>query len=244
MPDYGRLTQQRLPHTQPAVDPLYPAPPWALPGARVLKLIYETDAEPLLTWLPPKLSRSSPPYAVVVVAHYHKSPIGPFSLATQGIGCRAGFFIRALSVQAITDSPVAMAALRETWGYPCKLGEVMLEQGDDGVSASIRSSDRPLASLSLQEPEPIDGESVRFDPVLNIRSVPSLDEGKAHELLHMVQIDPEITIKESVRGRGDAELLASDGKSGWNALPVRGIVSAVYALIDTELPLARFVVPY
>ncbi len=59
MPDYGRLTQERLPHALPLVSPLYPPPPWPLPGARILKLAFETDQDTVLNWLPPTLSRSS-----------------------------------------------------------------------------------------------------------------------------------------------------------------------------------------
>src|SRR3990170_1608975 len=109
MPDYGRLTQDELPHTLPAVSPLYPPPPWPLPGARILKLVFETDKETVLRWLPPALSRSSPPYAIITVAHYPESPVGPFSLATQYIGCRARIFIRALALQAIVDNARALA---------------------------------------------------------------------------------------------------------------------------------------
>ncbi len=91
MPDQGKLTEQRLPHTSPAIAPLYPPPPWKLPGARTLKVIYETDVEPLLTWLPPKLTRSSPAYAVLTVTEYAQSPIGPFSLAAQVPGVPGRF---------------------------------------------------------------------------------------------------------------------------------------------------------
>src|SRR5437870_10906602 len=135
VPDYGRLTQTRLPHSAPAVSPLYPPPPWKLPGARVLKLLFETDVDPVLTWLPPKLSRSSPPYAIITAAQFPQSPVGPFSLAAQYIGCRAGFFIRALTLQAVCDTAPALAALREVWGYPCTPGQLELEEKDGGAIA-------------------------------------------------------------------------------------------------------------
>src|SRR3990172_10948411 len=93
MPDYGRLTLDQVPPAPPAVSPLYPPPPWPLPGARILKLVFETDKEVVLRWLPPALSRSSPPYAIITVAHYPESPVGPFSLATQYIGWRARLFL-------------------------------------------------------------------------------------------------------------------------------------------------------
>jgi acetoacetate decarboxylase len=244
MPDQGRLTQERLPAVAPAISPLYPKPPWPLPGARTLKLLYETDTEPVLTWLPPKLTRSSPPYAVLTVTHYPETPIGPFSLAAQHIGCRAGFFIRAFTVQAITDSPAALAALREVWGYPCKLGSVTLDAQGGEVTATVSHAGDTVAEASLAGGSPVDGGSVRLDPVLNVRTAPSLEPGKLHDLLQVVQIDPDSEPKEAVRGSGLLVFPSQSEAAPWHLLPMRNMVAAVYCTVDTELPLARFVMPY
>ena len=241
MPDQGRLTEQRVPHTSPVIDPLYPPPPWKLPGARVLKVIYETDVKPLLTWLPAKLTRSSPPYVVVTVANYPESPIGEFSLAAQYLGCRAGFFIRALTLQAIADNTTAMSALREVWGYPCRLGEVRLRAVDGAVDGSVGEGGVELVRIQMSAAEAIDGGLVRFDPVLNLRVLPSLEEGKKHDLMQLVQIDPDFAVRKALRGTG---ALGFGDETSWAALPVRNVVSAVYCEMDTELPLARFVMPY
>jgi hypothetical protein len=204
---------------------------------RVLKVLYETDAAPVIQWLPPKLSRSAPPYASITVARYPESPVGPFSLAAQYIGCRAGMFVRAFTLQAVTDNPTALAALREVWGYPCTLGTIQVS--DDGLSATLKNeSGALLAEASITDAKPIDPEAMRFDPVLNVRAVPSLEEGRTHDLLQLLQIDPEHEIGESLRGKGSLTL------DGWNVLPVRNVISAVTCTLNTELPLARFVMPY
>ena len=240
MPDQGRLTEPRLPHTSPAPAPLYPPPPWKLLGARVLKVMYETDTEPVLAWLPSKLTRSSPPYAIITCAEYPETPIGPFSLATQFLGCRAGFFIRALSLQAVTGSVAALAALREVWGYPCTLGVVDLSS--DGTSAAVDAEGGLFARMELRDPESIDADLMRFDPVLNLRLFPSLEEGKRHDLVQLVQIDPDYAVNTARRGSGRVEFPATE--SPWGVLPVRNVISAAYCEMDTELPLARFVTPY
>jgi acetoacetate decarboxylase len=244
MPDYGRLTEERLPATSPAIAPLYPPAPWPLPGATVLKVLYETDAEPVLTWLPPKLSRSSPPYAVLTVAHFPESPAGPFSLATQAIGCRAAFFIRAFTLQAVTDNPAAMAALREIWGYPCKLGVIDLTSTSETASATIRVGPDSVAEVSLSDGAPVEGPSVRFDPVLNLRLAPSLEEGRRHDIVQMVQIDPDSEGRDAIRGRGEVRFPSTSEVAPWHLLPSRNVISTVSCKVDTELPLARFVMPY
>jgi Acetoacetate decarboxylase (ADC) len=237
VPEYGRLGQDTLAHTSPALAPLYPPPPWPLKNARVLKIAYETDAAPVLQWLPPRLSRSAPPYAIVTIAKYPESPVGPFSLAAQYIGCRAGMFVRAFTIQAVTENATALAALREVWGYPCTLGTITFDPKSPAATVKNERGET-LAEVSIADAKPIDPEAIRFDPVLNVRAVPSLEEGRTHDLLQLLQIDPEHEISESLRGKGSLNL------DGWNVLPVRNIISAVTCTLNTELPLARFVMPY
>jgi acetoacetate decarboxylase len=241
MPDQGRLTEDLVTHTSPVSAPLYPPPPWKLEGARVLKVMFETDKEPLLEWLPPKLTRSSPPYGLVVVEDYPESPIGSFRAAHQFIGCRAGFFQRAYATQSVVNSPPALSALREVWGYPATLGKVELESDDSFVRAIISGEAESLCEISLSSIEPIDHGTLRLDPVLTLRLVPSLQEGIRHDLVQLLQIDPDFEIQDAHRGNGS---ISYPNGSPWSVLPSRNIISAVWCRLDTELPLARFVMPY
>lgn len=244
MPDAGQLTEDRVPATGPVLAPLFPPPPWSLPGARVLKLMFETDKAPVLAWLPNKLTRSSPPYATIHIEHYPESPVGPFTVAHQFIGCRAGFFMRGFALQSVVDNPVALSALREVWGYPAEPGQVTLDVRDDAVRATVSANGVTICEASLESRESIDAEQARFDPALTLRLVPSLQEKQRHDLVQLLQIDPEITIREAHRGRGAVTYPGEANSNTWAVLPNRNMISAVYATVDTELPLARFVMPY
>jgi acetoacetate decarboxylase len=243
MPDHGRLAAEVLPYTGPTSAPLYPPPPWLLPGSRVVKVMFETDANQLLDWLPPKLTRSSPPYGVITISHHPESPVGPFNLATQHLGCRAGFFIRAFTVQAVTDSVTALSGLREIWGYPCRLGEVRLDVGEVAVTASV-SVGGPLLDIELTGLTSVEPDAARLDPVINVRAVPSVEEGKRHDLVQMLQIDPDYTMREVSRGTARVEYAGDAGTNDWAALPCRNVISAISCTVDTEMPLARFVMAY
>lgn len=244
MPIYGRLAEDRLPHASPIPAPLYPPPPWPLQNARLLKLVFETSDDAVLDWIPPKLTRSTPPYATIIVASYPESPIGPFNVATQYVGCRAGFFIRAFALEAIVDNSAAMAALREVWGLPCKLGEVAMERSDGVVSAAISRDGELLARVALTDGQPIDSSSARFDAVLTVRATPSIEEGKRHDLLQLVQIDPDYEIAECVRGTGSIEYGPHTDTDPWDRVPMLNMIAATDCLVNTEMPLARYVMPY
>ena len=244
MPDLGRLTRDRLPHALPATAPLYPPPPWPLPSARTLKVVFETDAETALNWLPPSLGRTSPAYAIITASHYPESPVGPFSLATQYVGCRARMFIRAFALQAVADSARAVAALRELWGFPAILGAVRLRAGPRSARATVAADGQALADLRLSGGERCDPALMRFDPVLNVRLISGIQPGKRHALLEVVQLDPDYTIASALRGRPGLSYPAGAEGNPWRMLRPLSMISAAYAVMDTELPLARFVMPY
>lgn len=244
MPDYGRLSQDQLPFTTPVLSPLYPPPPWPLPGARILKVTFEIDKEVCLNWLPPSLGRTSPAYAHLIVAHYPQSPVGPFSLAAQYLGCRSRMFIRAYTLQAIADGETAVAALREAWGFPCKLGRLELVRKGNEIEATVERGGRTLVSARLSEATPIDADVIRFDPVLNLRLLSSIEEGKPPLLVELAQVDPTYAIREALRGRG--ALAYPDPSEGdpWHLLRPLNMITSAYVVADTELPFARFVLPY
>jgi acetoacetate decarboxylase len=206
--------------------------------------MFETDKTPLLESLPPKLTRSSPPYGVIVLSHHPESPIGPFSLATQHIGCRAGFFIRAFTVEAVADTPEAVAGLREVWGFPCRPGRVELDVTNGSGAAIVSGSSGDTLRLQISDPTEIAPDSVRLDPLLNVRTIPAVEENKRHELVQMLQIDPDYTVRDALRATCRVEYTGLPGENPWASLPIRNVISAVSCSIDTELPLARFVMAY
>jgi hypothetical protein len=206
-------------------------------------MMYETDKGPLLANLPPKLTRSSPPYAIISIESYPESPVGPFSMATQYLGCRAGFFIRAFALQAVVNTVPALAALREVWGIPAKLGEVKLSVGQAKIRASIGRGTR-LVKLRLEDRESIEPDLCRIDPILCLRLAPSIQESVRHDLIQLVQLDPEYEITDAYRGSGSVTFPASSEEDAWGVLSCRNVISAVFCELNTELPLARFVMPY
>ncbi len=244
MPDQGRLTEDLLAHAVPAIAPLYPPPPWKLPGARILKVIFETDSDPVLDWLPPKLTRSSPPYAVITFEQYPRSPVGPFSVAHQFIGCRAGHFVRVFALQSVVDNPRALVALREGWGFPCVAGTVSLRRGRGRATATAGAAGSGVCEVSVTGLEAIEPDLVRFDPLLTLRLSPSLRGDVRHDLVQLAQIDPETEIRKAARGKGTVTYGDRPGGNTWTTMPCRNVVSAVLCEVDSELPFARYVIPY
>jgi len=90
----------------------------------------------------------------------------------------------------------------------------------------------------------MDAGLTRFDPIISVRLTPAIEEGKRHALVEMVQIDPDYEVRDAYRGTGEVAYPSASEGEPWHLLPSLNVISATYAVCDTDLPLARFVMPY
>ena len=244
MPEYGQLGVDKIPFTMPFMAPLYPAPPWKFEDSEILLMSYEIDKDLAESSLPPALSRSYPPYGHIMVSHCPSSPVGPFSHATQMVVCRWRTTARAFPLLTIVSTEAACAAFREFWAFPAKLGDVSLERNGDGVSASIARGGQALANVRVTDLEEVTAGEMRYDPMMNPRIVRAAREEDEPPVLELDQIDPDYTYKQTWRGQGDVEFPAASDDDPWHLMENRNHIATTFAVCDTELGFARYVVAY
>ncbi|HLF40848.1 MAG TPA: acetoacetate decarboxylase family protein [Acidimicrobiia bacterium] len=239
MPDYGLVTAEDLGPTTPQLAPLYPALPWEMPGARLVKLAYEVDLGFMRRTLPAGLARSTPPYGTLLVTDVPESPFGPFRLAAQTLACRYRNYARVYVLQAVVDNPVALAALREVWSYPAAPGTVELTSPGAGptVSGAVSTpSGLPLAVFEITEAEGADAERIVIDGELTAR-VPARFASEAAseaEPVRLVQLNRAYALRDARRGRFTVRFSDGGDAYPWGAVPVTNTIIAVDTQADLE----------
>lgn len=244
MPDYGTLRQADLASTGPQLAPLYPPLPWALPDVHLLKCTFDTDAPFVRRMLPDPLTRPVSPFGAFMVQDVAESPLGPFRIAAQLLGCRYLTYARAYVLQAVIDGPVALAALREVWSYPAKPGSVVLETAGSQVHCTVATPDgQQLATCTLPNLQPADTSKVLLEPELTVH-VPArfrLDEEPAEPTL--IQINRAGALRDARRGPFTLEFFSPNAAYPWaelpNCSPIVGIdLHANLELAPTQYELA------
>jgi acetoacetate decarboxylase len=247
MPDYGLVAAEELGPTTPQLAPLYPALPWQMPGARIIKLAYEVGTDFIRHTLPTGLARSTPPYGTLIVYDVPESPFGPYRMAAQTLACRYRNFARVYVLQAVVDNPVALAALREVWSYPAAPGTVDITDGaatsTREVSCVVAAPDgAPLAQFTLTGIEGAEAERLVIDGELTAR-VPPRFSVAAQEPVRLIQVNRAFALRDPTRARFSLDFTSAD-RYPWGAVPVTNLIVAVDTCADLEYAPTEHVLDY
>jgi acetoacetate decarboxylase len=244
MPDYGLVAAEELGPTTPQLAPLYPAMPWVMPGARIIKLAYEVGTDFIRHTLPAGLARSTPPYGTLVVYDVPESPFGPYRMAAQTLACRYRNFARVYVLQAVIDNPVALAAFREVWSYPAAPGTIELTDGEREVSCVVAAPDGgPLATFTLVGIQGAEAERLVIDGELTAR-VPARFSTADVEPVRLVQVNRAFALSDPTRAKFSIEFTDAGDRYPWGAVPVTNLIIAVDTKADLEYAPTDHVLDY
>jgi len=210
---------------------------WALPGARILQVLYEIDDSAMLSLLPRALHPTIPPTVFFVVTHVPESSVGPFTLAEVRVGCRSAMRPRTFLTRAYCDNAAAVTELRNRWGYPVEQAEATLQRYYDRAHGLVTAGGRDLLDVSLVNPEPISGSDVQYLPNVNLARI----QRDGAVVPRLIQVDPDFTFRSADRGK---PMLTSFVADAWE-LPgcePNYPVSASYTVADVTMPKLRFIV--
>jgi hypothetical protein len=236
-PRYGTLdVASALPHA-PRPSSLGGAT-WDLPGARFLQINWEVEDESALALTPPSLHPSIPPFASFFGCDFPESPVGRFSLVQVRLVVRAGIRPRGLCLGVVCDSPAAVEALRDHWGYPVQLGEVEVAGRHDQVRFTAALAGRTVVDLAVHTADVINGgDLMTFDNLHLVR----FSDGDGDEA-KLVQVDPEYTIQQADRGRPTVSLPDPSALGMGGNLRLASPIIGFTFRADTDLVPVRFAI--
>jgi acetoacetate decarboxylase len=244
MPDYGLVAAEELGPTTPQLAPLYPALPWVMPNARIIKLAYEVGTDFIRHTLPAGLARSTPPYGTLLVYDVPESPFGPYRMAAQTLACRYRNFARVYVLQAVVDNPVALAALREVWSYPAAPGTIELTEGDGEISCVVAAPDGgPLATFTLTGIQGAEAERLVIDGELTAR-VPARFSTADAEPVRLVQVNRAFALRDPTRAQFSLAFTSAGDRYPWGAVPVTNLIIAIDTKADLEYAPTEHVLDY
>ncbi len=191
MPQFGKLDVDNLRGRLPVVSALAKGA-WET-DARVLSFNYEIDDTHHLELIPPALHPSIPVYANLMLREHATSPVGPFALAELRVIARAGVHPGGFTLGAFATTEAAVAFLRESYGWPVRLGLVRIDRLHHAIIGRVRADSRSVLEAELEHAEPIGSSDALYPPSFHLAEV----GGKTG----IVQVEPRHTVASAERGK-------------------------------------------
>jgi acetoacetate decarboxylase len=219
----GRLTKDKFGFSMPVAGnaSLYTRHPFYYRDVKRLAVVYETDLDPVLNILPEHVEPSTdPPQIVVAVTDvgFHV-PLGPYTESY--VAVRASFRgepIRFVAYMWAT-SDAAMAAGREIYGAPKKLGQVVLRHHSPSSELMQGFVERPpgcrvlaITALLTGAANPAD---LKGEPPALLKVIPDACGGRDPAIAELLRVDSSYEILST--SAGHLELYAGIGSISFDA---------------------------
>lgn len=239
----GRLKPDKLGYCQPVDAPLYPRPPYYCRDVQAITAIFETDEDAAAEMVPEGLTIPSPAIAFAIVVNYGFSTLGAYNESYICIAVSNEGEPAAYTPHVVVDSDLAMAAGREIWGCPKKLGKIWMEHTGMGIMGVVeRPAGNRLCTVVVQPEAPAEpGPTL---PGFNLRVMPSPMDGEALDCAQLIEVRFTQSFHSNWTGRATLSFGGESTVDRWCALPIKKVLGGTYAKYDMDIPVGRVVRDY
>jgi len=237
---------RRQAFAMPLTNPAFPPGPYRFVDREYLVITYRTDPAALARILPAPLVATEALVKYEFINMPDSTGFGHYCESGQVIpvcfGNERGSYVHSMY---LNDHP-PIAAGRELWGFPKKLGEPELRVHKDTLVGTLDYSDFRVATGTMGfKHQRLDTDAVAASlaaPSYLLKIIPHVDgTPRICELVRYCLT--EITVKGAWSGPGALDLHAH-ALAPLAELPVLEVVSAVHIIADLTLPLGTVVHDY
>ncbi len=223
-------------YSLPQLSPMYMQPPFEYRDAWSMMVPFKSDPRAIAHLLPKPLVPDPQGAMFVTTSRFFTAGFGHYNETL--IGAIAKYRGRTVNhaLYLILDNDIAIAAGREIWGFPKKLGRVSLSDRDGVISAAVERGGQSLIRAAMEVgPLVSASELAGSAEYTNLKLVPSVREGGAPEVMQLTSTTlTNVVIKQVYKGRATLSFGASP-VDRFSDIPVREVLAAYYYNADFTL---------
>jgi acetoacetate decarboxylase len=144
----------------------------------------------------------------------------------------------------LVDDDIAMAAGREIWGYPKKMGRITLEEKDGKVIGTVERGGVTLVKATMELSNLIEQNQEPDPPFVNLKLIPSVQKNTPHDVWQLTLMKME-NVKIHKRHEGNATLeFGGSVKDPLDKIPITNVMGGRYSNWDFTLPYGEVIHDY
>jgi len=230
----------------PVSAPLYAEPPYLYRSSNSLICIFRADVHAVASLVPQPLKPAPGGLVYGWQNDFHAVGLGSYHEAIISIPVefkgKPGQYMAYLYL----DSDVPIAAGREIFGFPKKLGHFSLLDRENVLTRVVKRAGIELFRLSVQLTGPGQAEDIAAlaNPIYNLKIFPSVRKGALPEVRHLTSVTLQnVVVHRIVEGNATVQFGESPADPLAILKPLE-VLKAVYCELDFDLPYGEVAYEY
>ncbi|MEQ8659377.1 MAG: acetoacetate decarboxylase family protein [Gammaproteobacteria bacterium] len=239
----GTLTVAQYGATMPVTGEAVQKPPFYYRNMTMMFIVYRTDEEAALAWLPDALELDEPATVTIILAHYGQSTFGPYHEAMISIRARFEGKVWSYYPALFTDNEAPLIGGREIWGFAKKLARIGISHESEVMMGTVeRPTGNRLLTATMRNVTPVATEDFALTPSISLKMIPCATASTRPALAQL--IGSELALVPHMGANGIPDIWTGPGSlvydapsaiDPWYRLPVREILGCYSGTFDAVL---------
>jgi len=239
----GRLTVDQYGASMPVTGEAVQKPPFYYRNMTMMFLVYRTDEEAALAWLPDALELDDPATVTIILAHYGQSTFGPYHEAMISIRARFEGKVWSYYPALFTDNEAPLIGGREIWGFAKKLAHIGVSHESEVMMGTVeRPRGNRLLTATMRNVTPVATEDFALTPSISLKMIPCATEATRPALAQLIGSELALVphmgangLPDIWTGPGSLHYDAPSAIDPWYRLPVREMLGCYSGTFDAVL---------
>lgn len=239
----GRLTVDQYGASMPVTGEAVQKPPFYYRNMTMMFLVYRTDEEAALAWLPDALELDDPATVTIILAHYGQSTFGPYHEAMISIRARFEGKVWSYYPALFTDNEAPLIGGREIWGFAKKLAHIGVSHESEVMMGTVeRPRGNRLLTATMRNVTPVATEDFALTPSISLKMIPCATEAARPALAQLIGSELALVphmgangLPDIWTGPGSLHYDAPSAIDPWYRLPVREMLGCYSGTFDAVL---------
>lgn len=239
----GKLTVDQYGASMPVTGEAVQKPPFYYRNMTMMFLVYRTDEDAALAWLPDALELDDPATVTIILAHYGQSTFGPYHEAMISIRARFEGKVWSYYPALFTDNEAPLIGGREIWGFAKKLAHIGVTHESEVMMGTVeRPRGNRLLTATMRNVTPVATEDFALTPSISLKMIPCATEATRPALAQLIGSELALVphmgangLPDIWTGPGSLHYDAPSAIDPWYRLPVREMLGCYSGTFDAVL---------
>ena len=239
----GQLKIDQYGATMPVTGEAVQKPPFYYRHMEMMFIIYRTDDDAALAWLPEDLELDGQATVTAIIARYGQTTFGPYNEAMISIRARWQGEVVSYYPALFTDNEAPLIGGREIWGFAKKLARIEVRHESEVMMGTVeRPTGNRLMTAVMRNVTPVRTEDFQITPAVSLKVIPCATESTRPALAQLIGCELELVphmgsngLPDIWTGPGSLHYDMPSAVDPWYKLPVREILGCYSGTFDAKL---------